>query len=95
LVEYIFPSNKEWTGVWFLRYRDLHLPFTTIGKEIINNVVLVDKIYTIIAKSVNRRKTYKSATSNEQILGIRKETQARMLSLPIIDISKNRETYVV
>ena len=52
LVEYISPSSKQWTGVWLLRYRDLHLPFPGIEGETIDivDIVLVDKIYTIIAK---------------------------------------------
>jgi len=40
-VKYISPSSEDWTGVWFLRYRNLHLPFTCIGRE---NIVLEDKL---------------------------------------------------
>jgi hypothetical protein len=33
-VEYIFPTSKDWTGLWFLRYRNLHLCFVNI--DIVN-----------------------------------------------------------
>ena len=51
-VKYIFLSSKQWTGVWFLRYTGLHLPFLGIEGETIDIVaiVLVGKIYTIIAR---------------------------------------------
>jgi len=90
-VKYIFPSSKDWAGVWFLRYRDLHLPLDCIGRKIINNIVLADKIGTIIPKSFTQRtrKTYKSAACDEGIPCIRKETQARMLSLLIISKRNN------
>ena len=46
-VQYIFPSYKQWAGVWFLKYRDLHMPFPCIGGGN-TNIVLADKIYTNI-----------------------------------------------
>ena len=39
-VEHFFPPGKQWTGVGFLRYVHLHLPFTGIGRE---NIVMADK----------------------------------------------------
>ena len=86
LLEYIFPSNKQWTGVWFLRYRDLAFP--SIGGEN-TGVVLTDKICTIIAKLfIHLRKTYKKgAASDEYILGVRKE---RTLSLAIVSESREK-----
>jgi hypothetical protein len=49
-VEYILPSSKQWTGVWFLRHRNFHLHFASIDKEIIDNIVLSCNLWTIIAK---------------------------------------------
>ena len=85
LVKYIFTSGEEWTGVWFLMYR----AFTSIGMNKIVQV-LADKICIIIVGLLIQpmRKTYKSSTSDECILGIRKETQARMLSLLISKAKK-------
>ena len=39
LVKHIFPSYKQWTGVWFAGYRRLHLPFASI--DMVNIVDLV------------------------------------------------------
>jgi hypothetical protein len=35
-VKHIFPSDKQWTGVWFSKYRDIYTPFCG------QNIVLVD-----------------------------------------------------
>jgi hypothetical protein len=52
-VKYIFPSSKDETRVWFLQYGD-HLRFVGISRNNVNVIVLVDKICTIIAKSLTR-----------------------------------------
>ena len=34
LVKHIFPTNKQWTRVWFAGYRSLHLPFVGVDGDI-------------------------------------------------------------
>ena len=66
LVKYIFLSNKQRTRVWFLKYRDFHMHFPSIGGENIDfvQIVLAGKICTIINFFIQpTRKTYKSPTS--------------------------------
>ena len=63
LIKYIFPPSKERAGVWFLNDRDVHLPFISIGREIIDNIVLADKIIAkLIAQATEN--TYNGATSD-------------------------------
>ena len=68
-VEYIFPTSKDWTGFWFLRYRNLHLCFVNIH-------VIIDLCKIIPKSKFTQRmgKTCEIAASNEQVLGICKET---------------------
>jgi hypothetical protein len=47
-VEYILPSSKQRTRIWFSRHRDLHLRFASIGREIIDNIVLGCNLWTIL-----------------------------------------------
>ena len=79
LVKYFFPSNNQWTGVWFPGYRSLHLPFTST--DVVNIVDLEKTSINMPALSVLREMNYKSAAIDEYILGIRKEAQARIPSL--------------
>ena len=72
LVKHIFPSNKQWTGVWFAGYRSLHLPFTSI--DVMNVVDLVKTSINMPVLFSIRRMNYKRAAIDEDILGIRKET---------------------
>ena len=73
LGKYIFPSDKQWTGVWSVGYRDLHLPCASIDRVDIGAILL--KVICIIMKFMqSARMTYKSAASDEYILGVRKET---------------------
>ena len=62
-IKHIFLPSKEWTGVLFLNDRDLHFPFISIGREIIDNIVLADKI---IAKLIAQptENTYEGATGD-------------------------------
>ena len=55
-VQYIFPSSKQWTGIWFSAYWDLHLHFDSIGRESIDIIIIVlgSNLCTIIAKSFIR-----------------------------------------
>ena len=70
LGKYIFPSDKQWTGVWSVGYRDFHLPCASIDRVDISAILL--KI--IIRFMQSERTAYKSAASDEYILGVRKET---------------------
>jgi hypothetical protein len=82
-LKYIFPSSKYWTGVWFLRERDHHLPITSVRR------VDIDLTLDVKLFSTQRMtRTYKSATSNEY-MGIRKHTRLRILSLLVISNAKN------
>ena len=72
LVKYIFPSNKQWTRVWFAGYGGLHLPFT--GIDLMNVVDLVKTSINMPVFCSIRRMNYKRAAIDEYILGIRKET---------------------
>ena len=81
--KYILSSSKDWTGVGLLSYRNVFLHSTSIGKDIVLYIELVLKSETTTTKTY-----YKSATSDEDILGIRKETQLRLLSLLIISDSQ-------
>ena len=40
LVKYIFPSDKKRTGVRSVGYRDLHLPFASIGRVDIGDILV-------------------------------------------------------
>ena len=71
-VKFIFPSNKQWTGVWFPGYRSLHLPFTST--DVVNIVDLEKTSINMPALSVLREMNYKSAAIDECIPGVRKET---------------------
>ena len=66
-VKYIFPSCKEWTGVWLLMYRDLHLSITSIGRENIDSIVLEGEFMHNYCKPLiqHARNTYKSAAGDE------------------------------
>ena len=48
LVKYIFPSDKQWTGVWSAGYRGLHLPCASIDNRVDIDVILVKIIYIIM-----------------------------------------------
>ena len=39
LIKNIFPSDKKWTGIRSVGYRDLHLPFASIGRVDIIDLV--------------------------------------------------------
>ena len=79
--KYIFLSSKKQIENWILRCRNLlHGPLTrTCGRT---HIVLIGNLYIIIAKSFRpaTRKTYKSATSDQYILSIRKDSQAKILT---------------
>src|SRR5882757_6773884 len=92
-LKYISLSSKYWTRVLFLKGRDLHLPFVSIGRVDIE--ILADKTCTVIVKLFRQpmRKTYKGTPSDEHILGIRKETRSRVLSLLTISKAKNKLRY--
>jgi hypothetical protein len=84
-VKYIFPSSKYQTGVWFLRERDRHLPFTSVGSM---DIDLADtNIVKLLAQPT--KQTYESPASDQCIPGIRKEPRLRILSLPVISKAKN------
>ena len=85
LVKYIFPTSKELTEVWSLRYRDL--PFTIISVGLIVNLCTLYSYYSIVYKTY---KTYKSPVDDKYILDIRKTTQFRILIL--LMISRSQET---
>ena len=63
-----------------MSYRDVHLHSTSISK------MNIDILYIeLVLKSDTTTKTYsKRATSDEDILGVRKETRTRLLNLLII-----------
>ena len=67
--------------------------FNRIGimENIDNIIILADKKCMVRLYTAIREKTYKSAASDEYILGIRKKTQVRRQSLLII--SKSGEIY--
>ena len=65
-----------------MSYRDVYLHFTSIIRENILSIELVVKSDTTTTK------TYKIAASDEDILGIRKETGPRLMSLLIISDSQ-------
>ena len=48
LVKHIFPSNKQWTGVWSAGYKRLHLPFASIDMVMVNVADLVKMTSIII-----------------------------------------------
>ena len=75
LVKHIFPSNKQWTGVWSAGFGGIHLPLASIGRVNTANLVKFVKTNYNYARVMKPAKmTYKSAASDEYILGIRKET---------------------
>jgi hypothetical protein len=78
-LKYIFPS-----GVWFLRERDHHLPTTGIRRVDID-LTLDVKLFSTQPMT----RTYESAASDQYILGIRKHTRLRILSLLVISKAKN------
>ena len=92
------PSSKDWTGVGLLSYRDVYLRSASISREII-----VLYIELVLKSDTTTTKTYyESATSDENILGISKETRTRLLSLLIISdsqenicISNSRRDFVL
>jgi hypothetical protein len=43
----ILPTSKEWTRLWFLRHRVLHPPFSNIGGEVIDIIVVAANLCTI------------------------------------------------
>jgi hypothetical protein len=73
LVKNIFPSNKQWTGVWFAGYKGLHLPFTSIDVVNIVDLVKTTSINMPVLCSL-REMNYKIAAVDEYILSVRKET---------------------
>jgi hypothetical protein len=81
-LKYIFPSGKYWTGVWFLRERDHHLPVTSVGRVDID-LTLDVKLFSTQPMT----RTYESATSDEY-MGIRKHTRLKILSLLVISKAK-------
>ena len=84
-IKYILPSSKDWTGVRLLSYRDVHLHSTSISR------VNIDILYIglVLKSDITTTKTHcKRATSDEDILGIRKDTRTRLLSLLIIGDSQ-------
>ena len=82
LVKYIFPTSKELTEVWSLRYRDL--PFTIISVGLIVNLCTLYSYYSTVYKTY---KTYKSPVGDKYI---QKTTQFRILIL--LMISRSQET---
>ena len=78
-IEYILPSSKDCTGVGLLSHREVYPHSTGISKE---NIILSIELKL---KPLTQTKTYycKRTTRDEGILGIRKETRARLLSLQI------------
>ena len=89
LVKYIFPSSKERTRVWWLKYRDC-LPFSRMNVDNIGVAVNLYNHYQIVYTTYS--KTYKSAVGDKYILGIRKTTQPRTL-IPLI-ISSSQGTWL-
>ena len=83
-LKYIFPSSKYWTGVWFLRERDHHLPITS-ARRVDIDLTLDVKLFSTQLMT----RTYESAASDEYILGIRKHTRPRNLSLLVLSKAKN------
>ena len=73
LIRYILPSSKKWAGIGLLSYIYVHLHSTSISREnidIVLSIELVLKSDTTISKTHSKR-----ATSDDEILGIRKEIQ--------------------
>jgi hypothetical protein len=86
-IKYILPSSKDWTRVGLLSYRDVHLHSSSISRE---NIDILSIDLALNHGQTTTTKTYcKRATSDENILGIRKETRARLLNLLIV--GDNRE----
>ena len=85
-IKYILLSSKDWTAVRLLSNRDVHLCSTSISR------VNIDILYIelVLKSDTTTTKTYcKRATSDEDILGIRKEMRiSRLLSLLIISDSQ-------
>ena len=88
-IKYIMTSSKEWTGVWLLSYRDVYLLSTSISRENIDVDIVLSIELAIRLDTTTSIKTYiKRATTDEDILGICKETQPRLLSLLAIGDSQ-------
>ena len=83
-LKHIFPSSKYWTGIWFLRERDHHLPITRVRRVDID-LTLDVKLFSTQPMT----RTYESAASDEYILGVRKHTRLRILNLLVISKVKN------
>ena len=70
-----------------MNYRDDYLLSTSISREDIDVILLVELVLII---ATTRKTNYcKSATGDAGILGIRKDTRHRLLSLPIISDSQD------
>ena len=70
-----------------MNYRDDYLLSTSISREDIDVILLVELVLII---ATTRKTNYcKSATSDAGILGICKDTRRRLLSLPIISDSQD------
>ena len=78
-LKYILPSSKDWTGVGLLSDRDVYLRSTSVSRKNVLSIELVLKSDTSTMKTY-----YKSATSDENIMGIFKETRPRLLNLLIV-----------
>jgi hypothetical protein len=62
-VKYIFSARKELTGIWFLRYRNRHLPITLIGGgNYIDNIALANLL--LLNRLQPTTKTHKIATTD-------------------------------
>ena len=72
-----------------MSYRDVYLLSTSISRENIDVDIVLSIELTIKLDTTTSIKTYiKRATTDEDILGIRKETQPRLLSLLAIGDSQ-------
>ena len=70
-----------------MNYRDDYLLSTSISREDIDVILLVELVLII---ATTRKTNYcKSATGDAGILGIRKDTRRGLLSLPIISDSQD------
>ena len=70
-----------------MSYRDVYLRSTSISRENIDNVLYIELV--LKSDTVTTETYRKRATGDKDILGIRKQTQPRFLSLLSLAISKN------
>ena len=85
-IKYILTSSKDWTRVRLLSYRDVYLCSTSISRQ---NIDIVLYMELVLKSDTTTTSAYrKRAASDEDIMGICKDTQSRLLSLLTISDSQ-------